>query len=163
MNISPLVYALTIAAMGLLFPLFNSFGNREKHQESVCYTYPVGFRIFIWVGSIGFTLMAFIFKAFGINGEPWQWFATEIIGAILIAGCVYTDKYVVQLKSNCLICGSFKKTNLPYTDIKSIKINNSGRGKYLVITDKKNKNISVSGNIRYFEDLVINLKKNMRT
>lgn len=158
MNISSLVYVLTAGTAAVLLPLLNSIGNRRKAIGSKIYTYSIGFRIMIWVGSIGFTLMGFIFKAFGINGDPWQWIVTEIMGVLLIVGCVYTDKYAIQLDDDHITYGSFKKNTLRYNEIKSVKLVRSGRGQALNILDSRNKKFSISGNIQYINDLAENLE-----
>jgi hypothetical protein len=151
MNVFPLVAMFTSASLALLPVALNSITGYRANGGSV-FSYSLGFRIFIWVGSIGFTLMGFIFKAFGIDGTAMQWAITLCIGGFAIFACIYTDKYQVRLDAHSLTFGSFKKTELAYEDIKSAKVV-AGRPRILEIISTDGKIYQISGNLLGFGEL----------
>lgn len=161
MNISPLVYLATAATLGLLIPLLNSIKPSGEAVEIFIFGYSKGLRIFIWIGSIVFASMGFIFKAFGVDGTTMQWIAIEVMGAAMIFGCVYTDKYSVELTDEALVFGAFRKKLLQYSDIKSADVRRSGRGRILDIRTLSGERCKLDGNIQYFDDLAKKLNQRL--
>lgn len=152
----PWVILLTTITLALL-PLVLNFASPKKKLESTAYAYSIGFRVFIWVGSIIFCLTGFIFKYFGIEPGFWDWVTLGLLGSFAIFGCIYTDKYMVELGDEGVIYGAFVRRSLPYTLIQSSQVV-SGNPRVLVVRSQNHKTIKISGNLQGFGELVRGLE-----
>lgn len=155
----PWVFLLTSITLALL-PLALNAISPKKGLQSNTYRYSLGFRVFIWVGSVIFCLIGFVFKYFGIEPGMWDWAALGLLGAFAIFGCIYADKYEVELGDECLTYGAFVRRSLPYTLIQSSRVV-SGNPRALVIRSESRKAVRISGNLQGFGELVHRLDERL--
>lgn len=146
----PWVFLFTSITLALLPVILNSVSPRKEGSNT--YTYSIGFRIFIWIGSIIFCLSVFIFKYFGIDPKLWDWIVMGLLGALAIIGCIYTDKYIVVLGRDDLVYGAFFRRSLPYSLMESAQVV-PGNPRALVIRSVNHKVVRISGNLQGFGEL----------
>jgi hypothetical protein len=164
MNFSPYILILTSSAIVILFPLLNLVARKSATKSGLLglYGYSVGLKIFLWTGTVAFALLPFVFVVFNVKLVAWQWISNEIVASLLAIGCVYTDRYAVQLSDCALTFGAFRKRSVMYRDITSATMKLSPRGgAYFVVKFSINGRVALDGNIQNFDDLVYKLKNKL--
>ena len=111
---------------------------------------------------MAFALLPFAFILSNVKLAAWQWVTNEIFASLLAIGCVYTDRYMVELSDNAITYGAFRKKSVMYRDVTSATMKFSPRGGvYLVVTFSLKGRVALDGNIQNFDNLVSNLKKKL--
>jgi hypothetical protein len=160
-NALPLVPILTALTVAILPRVFSSSPSHRPGGE-IEYRYSRGFRLFSWVGSILFLLIPIFFEISGVEIGFARVVVNDAIGILLVIACVYMDRFVVRLKSDCIEVGGFAKKTIYYRDIISAEIEVSGRGSKFLVIRHNGGRVAVSAYLDDLQGLALSLSANLK-
>lgn len=156
-NYFPFLGVGVCVGIAVLPAIFNLFGGAGGEH---IYKYSLGFRVFLWMGSLCILFSGVAFRVFGSNPGPsdMQLVLSVLLGLLLVIGCVYTDKYQILLTADGIEFGAFRKVFIRYSEITGLR-RISGRTTILEIHAGE-RAYSLSGNVQGFGGLCEFLERN---
>jgi hypothetical protein len=146
------IFPIMVSLSCLLLQVFFSRSRGMPTGDHPEFRFPVGLRIFCWVGIFAVTVLPMILP-------PWHagrvTLSSVLFGIEAIFGfacCVWADKFVLKFWDDHLTYGAFKLRNVYYADIISSGIRMGGGGKRFLVIKTATKRIAISGYLGSLED-----------
>ncbi|WP_458365793.1 hypothetical protein [Burkholderia pseudomallei] len=162
MSLFPLIPLLVpISSVAIVIALNGIDKNSADEQMALgIYKQSKGLRIFLWCGALLFFGSPFLFELSGIQFTAMDWYVSAAIDVCILACCIYAERNFVRLERDSFVFRGFATVEVKYGDVASLRRKVTAKGnRYLIITGRNGRKVSISGYINGFSDLVEKLSR----